>query len=45
MGQHTDLFNAAVMHNPVISTGEITGSDIPDWVYTEFGLKSHQSPS
>jgi len=38
IGQHPDLFNAAVMRNPVISAGELTGSDIPDWVYAEFGL-------
>jgi dipeptidyl aminopeptidase/acylaminoacyl peptidase len=38
IGQYPDLFNAAVMRNPVISAGELTGSDIPDWIYTEFGL-------
>ncbi|KAG1744589.1 Alpha/Beta hydrolase protein [Suillus paluster] len=39
IGQYPKLFNAAVMRNPVISVGELTGSDIPDWIYAEFGLE------
>ncbi|KAG0694165.1 Alpha/Beta hydrolase protein [Suillus ampliporus] len=39
IGQYPNLFNAAVMRNPVISAGELTGSDIPDWIYAEFGLE------
>ncbi|KAG1744584.1 Alpha/Beta hydrolase protein [Suillus paluster] len=39
IGQYPNLFNAAVMRNPVISVGELTGSDIPDWIYAEFGLE------
>ncbi|OAX35979.1 alpha/beta-hydrolase [Rhizopogon vinicolor AM-OR11-026] len=38
IGQHPHLFNAAVMRNPVISVGELTASDIPDWLHSEFGL-------
>jgi acylaminoacyl-peptidase len=32
------MFSAAVMRNPVISSGEISTSDIPDWYYSEFGF-------
>lgn len=39
IGQYPDLFNAAVMRNPVISVGELSGSDIPDWIHSEFGLE------
>ncbi|GJJ12040.1 hypothetical protein Clacol_006281 [Clathrus columnatus] len=38
IGQYPGFFSAAVMRNPVISTGEILSvSDIPDWAYLEFG--------
>ena len=38
IGQYPDIFTAAVLRNPVISVGEISISDIPDWYYAEFGL-------
>ncbi|KAG2068544.1 alpha beta-hydrolase [Suillus decipiens] len=51
IGQYPNLFNAASLRNPVISAGELAiGTDIPDWVYSEFGVLStdsdiHTSPS
>lgn len=33
------MFSAAVMRNPVISVGEISTSDLPDWYFAEFGLQ------
>ncbi|KAF8838080.1 alpha/beta-hydrolase [Paxillus ammoniavirescens] len=38
IGQCPNVFSAAVMRNPVISAGELCGSDITDWPYREFGL-------
>lgn len=38
LGQYPEVFSAAVMRNPVISSGEVWGSDIPDWYFSEFGL-------
>ncbi|KAK2462496.1 hypothetical protein APHAL10511_005466 [Amanita phalloides] len=38
IGQFPDIFTAAVLLNPVISAGEISTSDIPDWYYAEFGV-------
>jgi len=38
VGQFPDIFTAVVLRNPVISVGEISTSDIPDWGYAEFGL-------
>ncbi|KAG9308672.1 Alpha/Beta hydrolase protein [Chiua virens] len=38
IGQHPDLFKAAVMINPVTSAGEFSSSDIPDWPFAEAGL-------
>jgi acylaminoacyl-peptidase len=41
IGKYPTLFNAASLRNPVISVGELaTGTDIPDWVYAEFGVLS-----
>ncbi|KAG1727233.1 hypothetical protein EDB19DRAFT_2042887 [Suillus lakei] len=41
IGQHPTLFDAAILRNPVISAGEMAiGTDIPDWVYAEFGIPS-----
>ena len=37
IGQFPDKFTAASMRNPVISGGDTTGTDIPDWYYLEFG--------
>ena len=39
LGQFPDIFTAAVLRNPVISVGEISTSDIPDWYYAEFGIQ------
>jgi acylaminoacyl-peptidase len=38
VGQYPSTFTGAVLANPVISGGEIAGTDIPDWYYAEFGL-------
>ncbi|KIK91169.1 hypothetical protein PAXRUDRAFT_831063 [Paxillus rubicundulus Ve08.2h10] len=38
IGQYPNVFSAAVMRNPVISAGELCGSDITDWPFEEFGL-------
>jgi len=38
IGQYPDVFSAAVIRNPVISCGEISTTDIPDWYFAEFGL-------
>ncbi|TFK18936.1 acylaminoacyl-peptidase [Coprinopsis marcescibilis] len=38
IGQFPDKFSAAVMRNPVISVGEISTTDIPDWYFAEFGF-------
>ncbi|TFK73084.1 alpha/beta-hydrolase [Pluteus cervinus] len=39
IGQYPDVFSAAVLRNPVISVGELTSYDIPDWAYAEFGIE------
>ncbi|KAF7969092.1 hypothetical protein HWV62_28344 [Athelia sp. TMB] len=38
IGQYPDTFTAACIRNPVISGGEISTTDIPDWYFFEFGL-------
>lgn len=38
IGQYPDVFSAAVIRNPVISCGEISTTDIPDWYFAEFGF-------
>ena len=38
VGQFPDVFTAAALRNPVISVGEISTSDIPDWFYAEFDI-------
>lgn len=38
VGQYPDMFSGAVLRNPVISMGEISTSDIPDWYYEESGV-------
>ena len=38
VGQYPDVFSAAVIRNPVISCGEISTTDIPDWYFAEFGF-------
>jgi dipeptidyl aminopeptidase/acylaminoacyl peptidase len=38
IAKYPDFFTAAVVRNPVISSGEISNSDIPDWFFSEFGL-------
>ncbi|KAF9474522.1 alpha/beta-hydrolase [Pholiota conissans] len=38
IGQFPDFFSAAVLRNPVISAGDISNTDIPDWYFSEFGL-------
>ena len=38
IGQFPNKFSGAVMRNPVISVGEISTTDIPDWYFSEFGF-------
>ena len=38
ISQYPDVFSAAAIRNPVISCGEISTTDIPDWYYAEFGF-------
>ena len=45
IGRYPDLFSAAVLRNPVISVGEISSSDIPDWYFSEFGIEYPLSSS
>ncbi|KAI5886787.1 alpha/beta-hydrolase [Schizophyllum commune H4-8] len=39
VGQYPDLFGACVLRNPVISVGEVSTSDMPDWFFNEFGIE------
>ncbi|KAF8154267.1 Alpha/Beta hydrolase protein [Crassisporium funariophilum] len=39
IGQYPNLFSAAILRNPVISVGEISSTDIPDWYFAEFGMQ------
>ncbi|KAG7443189.1 alpha/beta-hydrolase [Guyanagaster necrorhizus] len=45
IGQYPETFTSAVMRNPVISAGDVWGSDIPDWYFSEFGYDFHMSQS
>ncbi|KAG6908721.1 hypothetical protein DXG01_003566 [Tephrocybe rancida] len=47
LGQYPDMFSAAVTRNPVMSAGEMSNTDIPDWYFTEFGetYPVYSSPS
>lgn len=44
-GRFSSFFSAAVLRNPVISVGGMSSSDIPDWCYSEFGIKYPLSSS
>ncbi|EEB91538.1 hypothetical protein MPER_10083 [Moniliophthora perniciosa FA553] len=37
IGQYPNIFTAASLRNPVISSGELSTSDIRDWYWAEFG--------
>ncbi|KIM37876.1 hypothetical protein M413DRAFT_448146 [Hebeloma cylindrosporum] len=39
IGQFPDFFSGAALRNPVISVGELSTTDIPDWYFAEFGLE------
>lgn len=40
IGQFPTFFSGAALRNPVINAGEmVSTTDIPDWCYSEFGLK------
>jgi dipeptidyl aminopeptidase/acylaminoacyl peptidase len=43
IGQYPDFFSGAVLRNPVISLGEVSYSDIPDWYFEESGI--HYTPT
>jgi dipeptidyl aminopeptidase/acylaminoacyl peptidase len=43
IGQFPDFFSAAVIRNPVISCGEISSTDIPDWYLEEFGMSFEET--
>ncbi|KAG6827441.1 hypothetical protein H0H93_015612, partial [Arthromyces matolae] len=47
IGQYPDMFSAAITRNPVMSAGEISSTDIPDWYFSEFGetYPIYSSPS
>ncbi|KAK0216321.1 acylaminoacyl-peptidase [Armillaria fumosa] len=45
IGQYPETFTSAVMRNPVISAGDVWGSDIPDWYFSEFGYAFQMSQS
>ena len=38
IGQYPSVFSGAVLRNPVISLGELSYSDIPDWYFEESGI-------
>ncbi|KAF5347238.1 hypothetical protein D9756_009923 [Leucocoprinus leucothites] len=39
ISKYPDVYSAAILRNPVISCGEVTGTDIPDWYFAEFGFQ------
>ncbi len=43
IGQYPKEFSGAILRNPVISVGELSYSDIPDWYFEESGL--HYTPT
>ena len=49
ISRYPDIYSAAVLRNPVISCGDIAGTDIPDWYFAEFGFQNdfpvHSSPT
>ncbi|KAJ3573227.1 hypothetical protein NP233_g2564 [Leucocoprinus birnbaumii] len=36
--RYPEVYSAAILRNPVISCGEVAGTDIPDWYFAEFGF-------
>ncbi len=40
IGRYPDIYSAAILRNPVITCGEVAGTDIPDWYFAEFGFQS-----
>lgn len=45
IGKYPDFFSAAILRNPVISAGDISNTDIPDWYFSEFGYEYPMSSS
>ncbi|KAI0087538.1 Alpha/Beta hydrolase protein [Irpex rosettiformis] len=39
IGQYPTTFSGAILRNPVISLGELSYSDIPDWYFEESGIR------
>lgn len=40
ISRYPDIYSAAILRNPVITCGEVAGTDIPDWYFAEFGLQN-----
>lgn len=40
ISRYPDIYSAAILRNPVITCGEVAGTDIPDWYFAEFGFQS-----
>jgi acylaminoacyl-peptidase len=39
VSKYPEVYSAAILRNPVISCGEVAGTDIPDWYFAEFGFQ------
>lgn len=39
ISRYPDIYSAAILRNPVITCGEVDGTDIPDWYFAEFGFQ------
>ncbi|KAF9449698.1 alpha/beta-hydrolase [Macrolepiota fuliginosa MF-IS2] len=48
ISRYPNIYSAAILRNPVITCGEVSGTDIPDWYFAEFGFQDdfpiHSSP-
>jgi acylaminoacyl-peptidase len=39
ISRYPDIYSAAILRNPVVTCGEVAGTDIPDWYFAEFGFQ------